>query len=100
MYNLKDVQRRQKANDVIEKLKSQHARDQENEIFEDDEGGRGHFNQMRQTKTGGFGAKGYQQEGALEPDEDDSEGEEDDGEDDEGGVDQDEDEDEESDHNF
>lgn len=100
MYNLKDTQRKQAADAVIEKLKDQHAKDQKNEIFEDDDhtGAGKKFNQMRETKTGGFGAKAqYVQEGGLQPeDEDEGDGEdEDEGEED--GVDE---EDEESDHNF
>ena len=52
---------------------------------------------MRETKTGGFGAKaGYKQEGGLEPDEDDDEDEEEE----DGEIDPDDEEDEESDHNF
>lgn len=100
MYNLKDSQRKQKADAVIEKLKDQHARDQKNEIFEDDDHiGSKKFNQMRETKTG-FGAKAqYQQEGGLQPEDESDEGEDD--EDEEGeGIDQDDEEDEESDHNF
>jgi hypothetical protein len=51
---------------VIEKLKDQHAKDQKNEIFEDeDHVGNQKFNQMRETKTG-FGAKAkFQAEGGL-----------------------------------
>lgn len=104
MYNLKDANRKQKAEAVIEKLKDQHARDQQNEIFEDDDhlggGKKGGFDGMRETKTG-FGAKaGYANEGGLQPeDESDEEGDEDEEEGDED-IGQDDDEDEESDHNF
>jgi hypothetical protein len=69
MYNLKDSQRKKKAEAVIEKLKDQHAKNQKDEIFEDDEDARANqkFNEMRETKTG-FGAKGgaaYAAEGGL-----------------------------------
>lgn len=58
MYNLKDATRKEKAEQVIEKLKDQHAREAKNEIFEDeDQVGAKKFNEMRETKTG-FGAKG------------------------------------------
>ncbi len=99
MYNLKDSKRKEKSDAVIEKLKDQHQKDQQNEIFEDDEGDGKKFNQMRETKTG-FGAKGqYQQEGGLQPEDESDEGdEEEEGDDD--GIDQDDEEDEESDHNF
>lgn len=55
-----------KAEAVIEQLKDKHAKDQKNEIFEDDEHIDGKkFNEMRETKTG-FGAKAqYKQEGGL-----------------------------------
>ena len=100
MYNLKDANRKQKADAVIEKLKDQHARDQQNEIFEDEDDQGGKFKQMRETKTG-FGAKaGYQQEGGLEPDEDDDDEDEGDEEEEDGEIDPDDEEDEESDHNF
>ena len=47
-YNLKDSQRKKKAEAVIEKLKDQHQKDQKNEIFEDDEEAGGKkFNEMR-----------------------------------------------------
>lgn len=56
---------------------------------------------MRETKTG-FGAKmaggaGYQAEGGLQPEDDDTEGEDEEVDE---GIDQDDDEEEESDHNF
>ena len=107
MYNLKDSQRKKKAEAVIEKLKDEHAKNQKDEIFEEDEDNTrttDKFNEMRETKTG-FGAKSgaYQAEGGLQP-EDESEGdeEEDVEEDEEGddGIDQDDEDDEESDHNF
>lgn len=83
MYNIKDSQRKQKADAVIEKLKDQHERDVKNEIFEDEDNGGKQFKEMRETKTG-FGAKNqYNQEGGLQPeDQSDEEGEDDDGEDD------------------
>lgn len=74
MYNLKDAQRKKKAEAVIDRLKDEHAKNQKDEIFEEDEDAAGQrranqqFNEMRQTKTG-FGAKGggagYAQEGGL-----------------------------------
>lgn len=74
MYNLKDAQRKKKAEAVIDRLKDEHAKTQKEEIFEEDEDGQqqrranAQFNEMRQTKTG-FGAKGgangYAQEGGL-----------------------------------
>lgn len=84
-----------KAEAVIEQLKDKHAKDQKNEIFEDDEHIDGKkFNEMRETKTG-FGAKAqYKQEGGLQPGDESEEDEEEDG------IDQDDEEDEESDHNF
>lgn len=57
---------------------------------------------MRETKTG-FGAKGgaqYQQEGGLEPDDEDSEDDEDIDDDGEVGEDGEEDDEDASDHNF
>lgn len=63
MYNLKDAQRKKKAEAVIDRLKDEHAKNQKDEIFEEDEDAAGQrranqqFNEMRQTKTG-FGAKG------------------------------------------
>lgn len=102
MYNLKDSQRRAKQEKVIERLKDEHAKNQKDEIFEDDvdEQNDAKFNEMRETKTG-FGAKGqhYQQEGGLEPDDEDSD--EDEGEDDDQDIGDDgEEDDDESDHNF
>lgn len=79
LYNLKDSQRRAKQEQVIEKLKDQHLKNQKDEIFEDDpdDPANDKFNEMRETKTG-FGAKvngNYGAEGGLEPDDDDSDGE-------------------------
>ena len=79
LYNLKDSQRRAKQEQVIEKLKDQHLKNQKDEIFEDDpdDPANDKFNEMRETKTG-FGAKvngNYAAEGGLEPDDDDSDGE-------------------------
>ena len=56
---------------------------------------------MRETKTG-FGAKGgqYQQEGGLEPDDEDSDEDEDGDDDGDMGEDGEEDDDDASDHNF
>ena len=102
MYNLKDSQRRAKQEKVIEKLKDQHLKNQNDEIFEEDadEQNDAKFNEMRETKTG-FGAKGqYQAEGGLEPEDDDSEDDEDGEEDGELGEDGEEDDDDASDHNF
>lgn len=81
LYNLKDNQRRQNQEKVIEKLKVQHLKNQKDEIFEEGEEDTTakQFNEMRETKTG-FGAKGnYQQEGRLDgpEDEDSEEGEDD-----------------------
>lgn len=101
MYNLKDSQRRAKQEKVIEKLKDQHIKNQKDEIFEDDvDENNAKFNEMRETKTG-FGAKGqYQQEGGLEPDDEDSDEDEEGDEDGEMGEDQDASDDDASDHNF
>ena len=108
LYNIKDNQRRQNQEKVIERLKVQHLKNQKDEIFEDDgdEQNDSKFNEMRETKTG-FGAKmgggNYQQEGRLDQAEDDeeSDGEEDDGgEDDIGDDGEDDDDDDASDHNF
>ena len=101
MYNLKDLQRRAKQEKVIEKLKDQHLKNQKDEIFEDDgEDNDAKFNEMRETKTG-FGAKGqYQQEGRLEPDDEESDDDEEGDEDGDIGDDQDDDDDDASDHNF
>ena len=72
-------------------------KNQKDEIFEDDGDNDAKFNEMRETKTG-FGAKGYQAEGGLEPDDEESDDdEEDDGE---IGDDQEDDDDDASDHNF
>ena len=63
MYNLKDAQRKKKAEAVIDRLKDEHQKNQKDEIFEDDEDVSGQrranqqFSEMRSTKTG-FGAKG------------------------------------------
>ena len=108
MYNLKDSQRRQKQQEVIDKFKSQQIRAEKEEIFNDDreeeEAVFGADEQMRQTQNG-FGkkwAKGTREREMgmeQEDDSDEEEGVEDEDEDDDENIDQD-DEDEESDHNF
>lgn len=113
MYNLKDTQRRQNQQELIDKFKNQQKKVEKEEIFNDErdeeemftEGAAGH-DQMRQTQNG-FGKQKWQPGehetvGGLQPDEDDSdeeEGVDDEDEDDDENIDQDE-EDEGSDHNF
>ena len=112
MYNLKDTQRRQKQQEVIDKFKSQQKKAEKEEIFnderDDDDGmfGQVDQDQMRQTQNG-FGKQKWKPGdhaamGGLQPDDEDSdeeEGVEDEDEDDDENLEQDDD-DEESDHNF
>lgn len=106
LYNLKDQQRRNKQEDVINKLKQQDQQRQKEEIYEEEgEADPGMYDEMRNQRQG-FGANagkgfGNQETGGLQPhdeDESDDEDVEDDG--DEEGIDEDEDDEEASDHNF
>jgi len=91
MYNLKDSQRRQKQQDVIDKFKTQQKKAEKEEIFNDDNEadvfGDPNQEQMRQTANGGFGNqwKPGDKMGGLEPDSDDDDGVDDDDEDDDDG---------------
>lgn len=105
MYNLKDSQRRQKQQEVIDKFKDQQKRAEKEEIFnderEEDDGMFGTTDQMRQTQNG-F-RKSWKPEDDLggmdDADSDEEEGVDDDEEDDDEGIEHDDD-DEDSDHNF
>jgi len=114
MYNLKDSQRRQKQQEVIDKFKSQQKKAEKEEIFNDERDedeamfGNADHDRMRQTQNGFGGNKKWkpgehEAMGGLQPDEDDSdeeEGVEDEDDDDEEDENIDQDDDEESDHNF
>ena len=104
MYNLKDQQRRNKQEDVINKLKQQDQQRQKEEIYEEEvDQDAAMYDEMRNQRQG-FGANqgkfNEQDTGNLQPgDEDESEDEDvDEGEDE--GIDEDEDDEEASDHNF
>ena len=89
MYNLKDSQRRQKQQEVIDKFKTQQMKSENEEIFNDDKDDDDVFehDKMRQTANGGFGGKWKNEGMGLEPDDDeDEEGIDDDEEEDEEGI--------------